>query len=112
MAVLQMLLLVDNHQPFRPILLQPYDLGEDPLRLLFPIAPFDRPSPATLWVLHPPLSCHRIDAPPLPLPVEVPRALDLADPRLAPALNHTGQVDGQDPMIKGIVGLWEMPLGL
>jgi hypothetical protein len=111
-AVVQLPLLVDDHQPFRPLLLQPYHLSEDPIRLLFPMATFACHGPETLRGLCAYLSCHRIDTPPPPLPVDVPRALDLADPMLAPARNQAGQFNGQHPSVKGRVGLREMPLGL
>jgi hypothetical protein len=111
-AVLQIRLLVDDDHPLRPILFQPHHLGEDPVVLLLPVAAFDGQGAKTLWMLYASLRRHRVNALPVPAPVDVARTLDLAHPMLATTFNPAGQVDGQDASIKGVVRLREMPLGL
>src|SRR5215471_13790521 len=51
---------------------------------------------------------HSLYPSPLPLPVDMPRTLQLTDPMFASVLHVTAQVQAQHPVVKGIVCVGKM----
>src|SRR5215470_12599287 len=106
----QVFLLMHNHQPLTPVAFEPHDFGKDPVLLALPIATAHRHWAETFGMLLPEGRRHYVDPLPLPIPLDMPRAFDFADPVLAHTLNVARQVEGQYPIIEGIVGLGKVPL--
>src|SRR5919106_1500859 len=83
-------------------------LGEYPATFLLPIATAYLYLPETLGVLLAQLRTHFIHAPPVTLPLDMPRDFYFTDPMLTTTLNQTRQFQRQYPIIKGIMGLREL----
>ncbi len=102
---------MDDHQALASIPFQPDNFGEHPETLLLPIATAYLYLPETLGVLLAQLRTHFIHAPPVTLPLNMPRDFYFTDPMLTPAFNQTRQFQRQYPLIKSIMGLRELAFG-
>src|ERR671925_1688376 len=96
----QVLVFMHDHQAFASIPLQPDHLGEHPAILPLPIATAYLYLPETLGVLLAQLRTHFIHAPPVTLPLDMPRDFYFTDPMLTTAFNQTRQFQRQYPIIK------------
>src|SRR5919197_5764814 len=69
----QVLVFMHDHQAFASIPLQPDRFGEYPKPFLLPIARAHPYRPEAFWMLVPQFRPHFIHAPPVPLPLDMPR---------------------------------------
>src|SRR6266487_158667 len=100
---------MDYDDPFAPIAFESHGFRKDPKRFLLPIATAHLYHPKTPRMLTAQFCCHLINPPPLLLPKNMARTLQLTHPVFSFALDESGQLQSQHAIIKGIVRLGEVP---
>src|SRR2546425_6320707 len=95
--------LLDHDNAFPAIAFEPHRLGEDPKRLLLPVATAHLHPPKTLRMLAAQFGTYLINPSPLGFPENMPRTFQFTHPMFALTLDQSGQLQGQYSIIKGIV---------